>query len=80
VIQHGPGGRFGSGRRVSAYGRIAHGGGPETRLKARTHWSAGSTSGRSDTLYLGAPYPWYRGRDQVRVILAIRADKIRAMG
>jgi PPOX class probable F420-dependent enzyme len=30
--------------------------------------------------YLGAPYPWYGGRDQVRVILAIRADKIRAMG
>jgi PPOX class probable F420-dependent enzyme len=30
--------------------------------------------------YLGAPYPWYGGRDQVRVILAITADKIRAMG
>ena len=30
--------------------------------------------------YLGAAYPWYGGRDQVRVILAIRADKIRAMG
>jgi PPOX class probable F420-dependent enzyme len=30
--------------------------------------------------YLGAPYPWYGGRDQARVILAIRADKIRAMG
>ena len=30
--------------------------------------------------YLGAPCPWYGGRDQVRVILAIRADKIRAMG
>jgi PPOX class probable F420-dependent enzyme len=30
--------------------------------------------------YLGAPYPWYGGRDEVRVILAIRADKIRAMG
>jgi len=30
--------------------------------------------------YLGAPYPWYGGRDQVRVILTIRADKIRAMG
>ena len=28
--------------------------------------------------YLGAPYPWYGGRDQVRVILTIRADKIRA--
>jgi Pyridoxamine 5'-phosphate oxidase len=30
--------------------------------------------------YLGAPYPWYGGRDQVRVILAIRADKIRTTG
>jgi PPOX class probable F420-dependent enzyme len=30
--------------------------------------------------YLGAPYPWYGGRNQVRVILTIRADKIRAMG
>jgi PPOX class probable F420-dependent enzyme len=30
--------------------------------------------------YLGAPYPWYGGRDQVRVILTIRADKIRVMG
>ena len=30
--------------------------------------------------YLGAPYPWYGGRDQVRVILTIRADKVRGMG
>jgi PPOX class probable F420-dependent enzyme len=30
--------------------------------------------------YLAAPYPWYGGRDQVRVILTIRAAKIRAMG
>ena len=30
--------------------------------------------------YLDAPYPWYGGRDQVRVILTIRADKIAAMG
>jgi PPOX class probable F420-dependent enzyme len=30
--------------------------------------------------YLGGPYPWYGGRDQVRVILTITADKIRAMG
>jgi hypothetical protein len=29
--------------------------------------------------YLGAPYPWYGGRDQVRVILTIRADKIRGL-
>jgi len=30
--------------------------------------------------YLGTPYPWYGGRDQVRVILAISADKIHASG
>lgn len=30
--------------------------------------------------YMGGPYPWYGGRDQVRVILTIRADKIHAMG
>jgi PPOX class probable F420-dependent enzyme len=30
--------------------------------------------------YLGTPYPWYGGRDQVRVILSITADKIRGMG
>ena len=26
------------------------------------------------------PYPWYGGRDQVRVILTIEADKINSMG
>jgi PPOX class probable F420-dependent enzyme len=30
--------------------------------------------------YIGAPYPWYGGRDQVRVILSISADKIRRIG
>jgi PPOX class probable F420-dependent enzyme len=30
--------------------------------------------------YLGTPYPWYGGRDQVRVILSITADKIRGTG
>lgn len=30
--------------------------------------------------YLGAPYPWYGGRDQVRVILTVRADKIHEIG
>jgi PPOX class probable F420-dependent enzyme len=27
--------------------------------------------------YLGTPYPWYGGRDQVRVILTIEAARIR---
>ncbi|MCW2931823.1 MAG: F420-dependent protein [Actinomycetia bacterium] len=30
--------------------------------------------------YLGGPYPWYGGRDQVRVILTISADRINRMG
>ncbi len=30
--------------------------------------------------YLGTPYPWYGGRDQVRVILTIEAEKISSMG
>ncbi len=30
--------------------------------------------------YLGGPYPWYGGRDQVRVILTITADKIHGTG
>jgi hypothetical protein len=30
--------------------------------------------------YLGTAYPWYGGRDQVRVILTISADKVRMMG
>lgn len=29
--------------------------------------------------YTGGPYAWYGGRDQVRVILTIRADKIHDM-
>ncbi|MGC5015904.1 TIGR03618 family F420-dependent PPOX class oxidoreductase [Streptosporangium sp. DT93] len=30
--------------------------------------------------YLGTPYPWYGGRDQVRVIFVIEPEKISAMG
>jgi hypothetical protein len=26
--------------------------------------------------YTGGPYPWFGGRDQVRVILTIEADKV----
>jgi PPOX class probable F420-dependent enzyme len=26
--------------------------------------------------YLGAPYPWYGGRDQVRVLLTIAVDRV----
>ena len=30
--------------------------------------------------YLGGPYPWYGGRNQIRVILTISADKIHEIG
>ncbi|MFN8488497.1 MAG: PPOX class F420-dependent oxidoreductase [Caldilineaceae bacterium] len=30
--------------------------------------------------YLGKPYPWFGGRDQVRVILTIEADRISGIG
>jgi PPOX class probable F420-dependent enzyme len=30
--------------------------------------------------YLGGPYPWYGGRDQVRVLLTIEADRITGRG
>lgn len=30
--------------------------------------------------YLGGPYPWYGGRDQVRLVLRIEADSVHAMG
>ena len=30
--------------------------------------------------YLGKPYPWYGGRDQVRVIMVIAPEKISSMG
>ncbi|MGO8864557.1 MAG: PPOX class F420-dependent oxidoreductase [Acidimicrobiales bacterium] len=30
--------------------------------------------------YLGGPYPWYGGRDQVRVLLTISVDKVHEMG
>ncbi|CAA9420499.1 MAG: Putative oxidoreductase [uncultured Rubrobacteraceae bacterium] len=30
--------------------------------------------------YLGTPYPWYGGRDQVRVIITIEAEKISGVG
>jgi PPOX class probable F420-dependent enzyme len=30
--------------------------------------------------YLGGPYPWYGGRDQVRVIVTIEVDKVRNVG
>jgi hypothetical protein len=30
--------------------------------------------------YHGTPYPWYGGRDQVRVVLTIEADSVSGTG
>ena len=30
--------------------------------------------------YLGRPYPWFGGRDQVRLIMTIEADRVRSQG
>ena len=30
--------------------------------------------------YLGTPYPWYGGRDQVRVIIVIAPEKVSSTG
>ena len=30
--------------------------------------------------YLGRPYPWYGGRDQVRLVVTIAADRLHSMG
>ncbi len=30
--------------------------------------------------YLGGPYPWYGGRDEVRVLLTISVDRVHSMG
>jgi len=30
--------------------------------------------------YLGTPYPWFGGRDQVRLLLGITADRVHGMG
>ena len=30
--------------------------------------------------YMGRPYPWFGGRDQIRLLLTIEADKINSVG
>jgi len=35
---------------------------------------------RLDQRYLGGPYPWFGGRDQVRLLLTIEAQKISTTG
>ena len=59
---------------------------PSRYFQVRGRVIATTTEGGVDHIealaqkYLGTPYPWYGGRDQVRVILTIEADKISSMG
>lgn len=59
---------------------------PSRYFAARGRVVDATTAGAADHIetlaqrYLGTPYPWYGGREQVRLLLTIRADKIHAMG
>jgi PPOX class probable F420-dependent enzyme len=59
---------------------------PSRYFEIRGHVVSASTEGGVEHIeelaqkYLGGPYPWYGGRDQVRLIVRISANKINAMG
>jgi PPOX class probable F420-dependent enzyme len=59
---------------------------PSRYFAVRGRVTAMSTDGGAEHIealarrYLAGPYPWYGGRDQVRLILTITADHIHAMG
>ncbi|MFC3689992.1 PPOX class F420-dependent oxidoreductase [Aquipuribacter hungaricus] len=61
-------------------------GNPSRYFSARGLVVSATTEGAAEHIdalaqrYLGTPYPWYGGRDQVRVVLAIRPDSLHAMG
>ena len=58
---------------------------PSNYWQVRGHVVRVTTDGAVDHIemlsrkYLGTPYPWYGGRDQVRVMLVIRAERVSAM-
>lgn len=59
---------------------------PSRYFAARGRVTNATTTGAAEHIetlaqrYLGTPYPWYGGREQVRLLLTIRVDKIHAMG
>jgi len=59
---------------------------PSRYFEIRGRVIASTTQGGTDHIeslaqrYLGGPYPWFGGRDQVRVILTISVDKLNGMG
>ena len=59
---------------------------PSRYYVVRGRVAAATTAGGAEHIealaqrYLGGPYPWYGGRDQVRVVLTITPEKMHAMG
>jgi PPOX class probable F420-dependent enzyme len=59
---------------------------PTRYITVRGRVTASTTEGAADHIealaqkYLGGPYPWYGGRDQIRTTLTITIDKLHAMG
>jgi PPOX class probable F420-dependent enzyme len=57
-------------------------GNPSRYVQVRGRVVAVTTDGAADHIemlaqkYLGTPYPWYEGRDQVRVIIVIAPEKV----
>jgi PPOX class probable F420-dependent enzyme len=50
------------------------------RVTSSTTDGAAENIERLSQKYTGGPYPWYGGRNQVRVLLTITADHLHAMG
>ncbi|NHC16189.1 PPOX class F420-dependent oxidoreductase [Motilibacter deserti] len=65
---------------------VADPGNPSRYFAVRGRVVATTTDGAADHIeelaqrYLGGAYPWFGGRDQVRTIVTIAADKVHAMG
>jgi PPOX class probable F420-dependent enzyme len=59
---------------------------PSRYFEVRGRVTATTTDGGAEHIeklaqrYLGGPYPWYGGHDQVRLILSITPDKINNVG
>jgi PPOX class probable F420-dependent enzyme len=59
---------------------------PSHYVQVRGRVLAVTTEGAVDHIemlaekYLGTPYPWYGGRDQVRVIIVIEPERMSTMG
>jgi len=58
---------------------------PSRYFAVRGRVTEATTEGGADHIellaqrYTGGPYQWYGGRDQIRVILTISADKLHSM-